>query len=124
MVNAGHAFRGTRVGSGESSTRMGGAQSGAGQRPDASERTVITYWCGEGHQTRPVFAKLTEDEIPAVWQCSRCGAPAGRTPGAELDVDGDEPFKSHLQYVKERRTAAEAARVLDEALRRLREGPG
>lgn len=123
MVDAGHAFRGTRVGS-ESSTGMGSRQSSAGRSPDAFERTVITYWCGEGHQTRPVFAKLAEEEIPAVWQCSRCGSPAGRTPGAELDLDGDEPFKSHLQYVKERRTDAEAARVLDEALRRLREGRG
>ncbi|WP_309071156.1 RNA polymerase-binding protein RbpA [Arthrobacter sp.] len=120
MVNAGHAFKGTRIGSG-SSTQASGRHLDAERRQSAAERTVVSYWCLDGHETRPTFAKLSDAEIPEVWECGRCGRPAGRSPGVELNIDGDEPFKSHLQYVKERRTEAEAARVLEEALAQVRQ---
>ncbi|MCX6445336.1 MAG: RNA polymerase-binding protein RbpA, partial [Actinobacteria bacterium] len=32
----------------------------------------------------------------------------------------NEPYKTHLAYVKERRSDAEGAKILDEALRKLR----
>jgi hypothetical protein len=118
MVNAGHAFKGTRVGSGYSAGSSGHLD--AERRQGTADRTVVSYWCLEGHETRPTFAKLNETEIPEVWECGRCGRPAGRSPGVDLNIDGDEPFKSHLQYVKERRTEAEAARVLENALAQLR----
>lgn len=120
MVNAGHAFKGTRIGSG-AGTQASGRHLDAERNRGSAERTVVSYWCLDGHETRPTFAKLSEAEIPEVWECGRCGRPAGRSPGVELNIDGDEPFKSHLQYVKERRTEAEAARVLEDALAQVRQ---
>ncbi len=35
-----------------------------------------------------------------------------------------EPYKTHLAYVKERRSEEEAATILDEALQQLRERRG
>jgi hypothetical protein len=35
-----------------------------------------------------------------------------------------EPYKTHLAYVKERRSEEEAAQILDEALQQLRERRG
>lgn len=81
----------------------------------------MSYWCVDGHETRPTFAKLSDAEIPEIWECGRCGRPAGRSPGVDLNFDGDEPFKSHLQYVKERRTEAEAIKVLEDALQKVRQ---
>lgn len=120
MVNAGHAFKGTRVGS-SYSAETAGRHLDAERTPGRVDRTVVSYWCVDGHETRPTFAKLSDAEIPEIWECGRCGRPAGRSPGVDLNIDGDEPFKSHLQYVKERRTEAEAIQLLEDALRQLRQ---
>ncbi|NJC22304.1 hypothetical protein BJ994_001380 [Arthrobacter pigmenti] len=120
MVNAGHAFKGTRIGT-EYSSGASGRHLDAERKSASVDRIVVSYWCMEGHETRPTFAKLSDPEIPEVWECGRCGRPAGRSPGVDLSIDGDEPFKSHLQYAKERRTEAEAMKVLEDALRQLRE---
>lgn len=120
MVNAGHAFKGTRIGSGSGEAQPGRHLDGE-RRLAPADRTVVSYWCLNGHETRPTFAKLSDAEIPEVWECGRCGRPAGRSPGVDLNIDGDEPFKSHLQYVKERRTEAEAVKVLEDALAQLRQ---
>lgn len=120
MVNAGHAFKGVRTGAGYGAGVSGRHLEG-GRRPASAERTVVSYWCLDGHETRPTFAKLSDSDIPEIWECGRCGRPAGRSPGVDLNIDGDEPFKSHLQYAKERRTEEEATKVLEGALRQLRE---
>ncbi|WP_028278775.1 RNA polymerase-binding protein RbpA [Arthrobacter sp. H5] len=119
MVDAGNAFKGTRIGT-DSNGGMSGWQAESGRSPTAVARTIVSYWCVDGHETRPTFAKLNDEEIPEIWECGRCGRPAGRSPGVDLNVDGDEPFKSHLQYAKERRSEEEAMKVLDDALRQLR----
>jgi hypothetical protein len=68
-----------------------------------------------------VFLKLPEDQIPAVWDCRRCGAPASRDGQAAAIADEvEDGFKSHLEYVKERRSGQDAEDVLAGALERLR----
>jgi hypothetical protein len=68
-----------------------------------------------------VFIKLPEDQIPVMWDCRRCGAPASRDGREAADLDApDEGFKSHLEYVKERRSDQDAEDVLAGALERLR----
>ncbi len=119
MVNAGHAFKGSRIGADHRSTASG-RHLEAERKTKAADRTLVSYWCIDGHETRPTFAKLSDPEIPEIWECGRCGRPAGRSPGADLNLDNDEPFKSHLQYAKERRSEAEALQVLEDALNKLR----
>lgn len=55
------------------------------------------------------------------WDCPKCGLVAAREPGAAtLERQDDEVFKSHLDYVKERRSSQDAEIVLAGALKRLR----
>ena len=59
--------------------------------------------------------------LPETWDCPRCGFPAGQdheNPPAPHKV---EPYKTHLAYVKERRSDADGKAILDEALATLRE---
>ena len=66
--------------------------------------------------TAPLIAFAVEATVPETWDCPRCGLPAS------LDSDNPppppkiEPYKTHLAYVKERRSDAEAKDILDEAL--------
>lgn len=108
---AGHAIRGSRVGAGP----MGEAERG-----DAAPRVVVSYWCANGHETRPSFAQESGSAVPEQWDCPRCGFPAGqdqKNPPAPPRV---EPYKTHLAYVKERRSDQESEVILDEALSSLR----
>jgi hypothetical protein len=76
-----------------------------------------------GHETRPVFLKLPDDQIPDVWDCRHCGRPASRNPGVVIPGEAqEEGFKTHLEYVKERRSSQDAEDVLAGALQRLRAG--
>lgn len=105
------AIRGSRVGAGP----MGEAERG-----DQIERKSVSYWCAKGHEVRPSFAVEESVEIPAQWDCPKCGLPAGldknNPPSAVVNV----PYKTHLAYVKERRSDAEGAQILEDALRKLR----
>lgn len=109
---SGNAIRGSRVGAGP----MGEAERG-----EAAPRFRISYWCANGHETRPSFA--AEDstvQAPETWDCPRCGFPAGRDRDNPPSPPRTEPYKTHLAYVKERRTDADGAAILDEALAKLR----
>jgi len=94
---------------------------GEAERGDAAARVFISYWCANGHETKPSFAEEAGAGIPETWDCPRCGLPAS------LDSDNPPPpptiypYKTHLAYVKERRSDKEAAAILDEAIATLRE---
>ena len=51
---------------------------------------------------------------------SRCGLPASRDESNPPPPPKIEPYKTHLAYVKERRSDKEAAEILQEALQTLR----
>ena len=118
MVHPASGFRGTRAGvtAGPGSSLQSGEDHGA-----PLPRIKVSYWCAKGHETQPVFLKLPEDQIPVVWDCRRCGAPATRDGHAEAAADAlDDGYKSHLEYVKERRSGQDAEDVLAGALEKLR----
>lgn len=86
-----------------------------------AERIQVHYWCGSGHQLSPFFlATIEPEEIPEQLDCPNCGAPAGRDRENPPQVAKLEPYKTHLAYVKERRSEEEAIALLDEALTQLR----
>lgn len=118
MVHPASGFRGTRAGvtAGSGSSLQSGEDHGA-----PLPRIKVSYWCAKGHETQPVFLKLPEDQIPVVCDCRRCGAPATRDGHAEAAADAlDDGYKSHLEYVKERRSGQDAEDVLAGALEKLR----
>jgi hypothetical protein len=105
----GSAIRGSRVGAGP----MGEAERG-----DTAPRIWVSFWCSRGHESRPSFA--ADAEPPVEWDCPRCGLPAGpdqENPPAPPKI---EPYKTHLAYVKERRSDEDGAAILQEALLKIR----
>ncbi|MET4100139.1 hypothetical protein ABIB37_002376 [Agrococcus sp. UYP10] len=116
MASGGSAIRGSRVGAGPM---------GEQDRGFHAERVAISYWDAMGNETVRYFAAdLPEDEIPEVIDSPSTGLPAGRDKENPPQVAKNEPYKTHLAYVKERRTPEEAVSLLDEALQKLRSSEG
>ena len=67
-----------------------------------------------------VAANLPDEEIPEVIDSPSTGLPAGRDKENPPSVAKTEPYKTHLAYVKERRSEEEAEQLLEDALNQLR----
>lgn len=116
MASGGSAIRGSRVGAGPM---------GEQDRGFHAERVAVSYWDALGNETVRYFAAdLPEDEIPEVIDSPSTGLPAGRDKENPPQVSKAEPYKTHLAYVKERRTDEEAVQLLEDALTQLRERRG
>ncbi len=90
---------------------------GEAERGDSAPRHTIRFWCARGHETEPSFA--SDAAIPEVWDCPRCGWPAGQDRDHPPAPPKVEPYKTHLAYVKERRSDVDGEAILTEALDRL-----
>ncbi len=111
-MSGNHAIRGARVGSGP----MGELDHGA-----RAERAAISYWDALGNETVRYFsADVAEEDIPEQIDSPHSGLPAGRDRENPPQEEKHEPYKTHLAYVKERRTEEEAAELLENALQKLR----
>jgi hypothetical protein len=108
-VSGGNAIRGSRVGAGP----MGEAERG-----ETAPRRRVDFWCANGHESRIAFAM--EIEVPETWDCPRCGLPAGTDQQNPPPAPRTEPYKTHLAYVRERRSDEDGDALLEEALNRLR----
>jgi rubredoxin len=108
-MSGGNAIRGTRVGAGPM---------GESERGESAPRRRVSYWCANGHESKPSFAM--EAEVPDSWDCPRCGLPGGRDQESPPAPPRNEPYKTHLAYVKERRSDADGEAILAEALAKLR----
>lgn len=105
-------------GNGIRGSRIGAAPSNESVRGIPAERVVVTFWCAEGHPTRPTFASTAE--TPRTWDCHECGLLAGPDRDNPPAVTVLAPFRRHLSCVRQRRTDAEAEVILSEALAKLR----
>ena len=111
-TNGGSAIRGSRVGAGPM---------GEEDRGFKADRVVRNYYCVMGHVQSPAFASSVEvDELPVEIDCPNCGLPAGLDEANPPSNARHEPYKTHLAYVKERRSDTEGAKILEDALRKLR----
>ena len=109
-VGGGSAIRGSRVGSGP----MGEAERG-----ESAPRRAVRYFCAHRHESVITFA--VQAEVPETWDCPRCGLPASLDAANPPAAPRNEPYKTHLAYVKERRSAEEAENILAEAVKMLRD---
>jgi RNA polymerase-binding protein len=91
---------------------------GEAERGEAAPRVRVSFWCSSGHETVPSFA--SDAAVPELWDCPRCGLPAGQNEAAPPAAPHAEPYKTHLAYVKERRSDEDGAAILEEALFKLR----
>ncbi|MFL6137869.1 MAG: RNA polymerase-binding protein RbpA [Frankiaceae bacterium] len=108
----GNAIRGSRVGAGP----MGEAERG-----ESAPRQRVSFWCANQHETRPSFS--LDAPVPELWDCPRCGFPAGRDQDNTPAPPRTEPYKTHLAYVRERRDDDAGEAILAEALESLRNRP-
>lgn len=104
------AIRGSRVGAGPL---------GEAERGEAAPRQVAYFFCANGHTAKPVFS--IDAPIPEEWDCPRCGLPCSQDKDNPPAPPRTVPYKTHLAYVKERRTEEDAAAILNQALETLRE---
>jgi hypothetical protein len=85
-------------------------------------RITRTFYCFNNHSFSPSFAATVEaSELPNELDCPHCGLPSGLDKDNPPQIAKHEPYKTHLAYVKERRTPAEAKSLLDEAVAAVRE---
>jgi hypothetical protein len=85
------------------------------------ERIALSFYCSNGHEINPLFAAtVSEEDMPVEIDCPHCGLPAGKDKANPPQVAKIEPYKTHLAYVKERRTDEEAEQILAEALDSIR----
>ncbi|MDO7881960.1 RNA polymerase-binding protein RbpA [Antiquaquibacter soli] len=116
MASGGSAIRGSRVGAGPM---------GEQDRGYHADRIAVSYWDELGNETVRYFAaNLPDEEIPDIIDSPSTGLPAGRDKDNPPSVAKLEPYKTHLAYVKERRSESEAEQLLEEALTQLRERRG
>jgi len=113
LASGGSAIRGSRVGAGPMGEQYRGFK---------SERVERHYYCINGHTQSPQFAAHVDPaEIPDMIDCPNCGLPAGQDKKNPPQIHKHEPYKTHLAYVKERRTSDEAKSLLDEALSSIKD---
>ena len=113
MASGGSAIRGSRVGAGPMGEQYRGFK---------SEIIERHYYCINGHTQSPQFAAHVDPaEIPDMIDCPNCGLPAGQDKKNPPQILKHEPYKTHLAYVKERRTQDEAKALLDEALSSIKD---
>lgn len=112
MSSGGAAIRGSRVGAGPM---------GEQDRGFKAERITISYYCSGGHEYSPQYAaNVDKADIPDLIDCPNCGLPAGQDKANPPIITKHEPYKTHLAYVKERRSLTEAKELLDEAVSAVR----
>ena len=112
MSSGGSAIRGSRIGAGPM---------GEQDRGFKAQKIERSYYCSNKHSFSPSFsAELDLAEIPLELDCPHCGLPSGQDPNNPPVIAKHEPYKTHLAYVKERRSAKEAKDLLDEAVAAVR----
>ena len=106
------SIRGSRIGSQETH------EDGSGPR---AESMAVSYYCANGHVRVARYSTDADPaDIPAEWVCNQCGNPAGRDEQTPPPPPIAVPFKSHLDYLKERRSEQDGEALLAEALAALR----
>jgi hypothetical protein len=83
-------------------------------------RRTLGFDCTVGHHFGIVFAE--EADMPATWDCPRCGEPATRSDGFSADAKDVKPVRTHWDMLRERRSIAELEELLAERLTLLRAG--
>ena len=91
---------------------------GEAERGEAAPRQAVTYFCANEHRT--VISFSVEATAPDSWDCPKCGLPAGLDSENTPPPTKIEPYKTHLAYVKERRSDKEAQVILEDAIQLLR----
>ncbi|MEZ5191289.1 MAG: RNA polymerase-binding protein RbpA [Nocardioides sp.] len=83
-------------------------------------RQQVGYRCTHGHEFEITMS--VEAEVPATWECPRCGAQALSTAGVQPEEKVEKPVRTHWDMLLERRSVKELEDILAERLELLRGG--
>ena len=79
-----------------------------------ADRQIVLYDCARGHRF--------EAEVPALWDCPRCGAQALQVATDRPDEKPGKAARTHWDMLLERRSVEDLEVLLDERLELLRAG--
>jgi hypothetical protein len=91
---------------------------GETERGELESRIYVSFFCSNGHESVVAFAQ--DADVPDEWDCPRCGLPTNQDRDNPPPPPRIEPYKTHLAYVKERRSDEDGAQILQEAIEELR----
>ena len=100
--------------------RLGGQSFEDERGIEFAARQQVGYRCPQGHQFEITMSD--EAEVPATWECPRCGAEALNVAGAQPEEKNEKPARTHWDMLLERRSIKELEDILSERLELLRGG--
>ena len=98
-------------------SRLGAVSYENDRNTDLAPRQTADYGCPKGHSFTVPFA--AEAELPATWECSRCGSTAQRVGAEAPEPKKVKPSRTHMDMLRERRSTADLEEVLREQLAAL-----
>ena len=100
--------------------RLGGQSFEDERGIEFAARQQVGYRCPQAHEFEITMS--VEADVPAVWECPRCGAEALSVSGIEREVKVEKPVRTHWDMLLERRSEKELEDILKERLELLRGG--
>ena len=100
--------------------RLGGQSFEDERGIEFAARQQVGYACPQGHRFEITMSD--EADVPALWECPRCGAEAEAVDGPQPDRKPEKPTRTHWDMLLERRSEAELEEILSERLEMLRGG--
>ena len=100
--------------------RLGGQSFEDERGIEFAARQQVGYLCSRGHSFEITMS--VEADVPAVWECPRCGAEGLSTSGIQPEVKPEKPARTHWDMLLERRSEKELEDILTERLDLLRGG--
>ena len=100
--------------------RLGGQSFEDERGIEFAARQQVGYRCPQAHEFEITMS--VEADIPAVWECPRCGAEGVSTAGILKEDKPEKPVRTHWDMLLERRSEKELEDILKERLDLLRGG--
>ena len=100
--------------------RLGGQSFEDERGIEFAARQQVAYDCPQGHEFEITMS--VEADVPAVWECPRCGAEALSRSGIVPEEKAEKPVRTHWDMLLERRSVGELEDILNERLELLRGG--
>ncbi|CAB4727297.1 unannotated protein [freshwater metagenome] len=100
--------------------RLGGQSFEDERGIEFAARQQVGFRCKADHEFEVTMS--VEADIPAVWECPRCGAEALNVSGIQPEVKAEKPARTHWDMLLERRSEKELEEILKERLELLRGG--
>jgi hypothetical protein len=100
--------------------RLGGQSFEDERGIEFAARQQVGYKCTQGHEFEITMS--VEAEVPATWECPRCGSEGLSTSGITPEVKVEKPARTHWDMLLERRSIKELEDILSERLELLRGG--